>query len=60
MVRRQSVEHPRSRRCGHADAAEGNVHGFEVPTMGFIDVAVAALLVVEPLACGPAHRDNDV
>ena len=43
MVRRQSVEHPRSRRCGHADAAEGNVHGLEVLTMGLIDVAVAAL-----------------
>ena len=32
----------------------------EVPTMGFIDVAVAALLVVEPLPCARAHGDTDV
>jgi hypothetical protein len=57
MVRRQSVEHLRSRRCGHADAAEGNIHGFEEQTMGLIDVAVAALLVVEPLPCAGAHGD---
>ena len=60
VVRRQSVEHPRSRRCGHADAAEGNVHGLEVLTMGLIDVAVAALLGAVPLPCAGAHGDADI
>jgi hypothetical protein len=49
VVQRELVEHPRSRRCGHADAAERNVHCFEVLTMALIDVAVVALLVAEPL-----------
>ena len=60
MVRREPVEDPGSRRCGHADAAEPNVHGLEVPAVGRIDVAVVALLVAEPLSGAGTHGDADV
>ena len=56
----QSLEHLRSRRCGHADAAELNVHGLEVLAMALVDVAVVALLVAEPLPRAGAHCDADV
>jgi hypothetical protein len=42
------------------DAAEPNVHGFEVLTVGLIDVAVVALLLAEPLPCAGAHGDADI
>ena len=63
VVRRQSVEHLRSCRCGHTDGAERSIHSLEVPAMGLIDAAVTALFVAEPLlrvgAHGNAHVRSD-
>ena len=60
VIWRQSLEHLRSCRCGHADAAKGNMHGFEVLTMGLVDAAVQALLSAKPPQRTGAHGDPDV
>ena len=55
-----ALQYLRSRRCGHADASERNVHGREMLAMALVDGAVAAFLVAESLQRAGAHGDADV
>src|SRR5687767_12443602 len=58
--RARALRAPPTVRCGDADTAQRDVHGFEVPAMSLVDLAVTAFVVAQSLQRGGTHGDADV
>jgi hypothetical protein len=60
LVRRESVDYLRARRASYTDASKCDLHGLEVPAMGFVDVAVAVFLIAQPLRRPGSDRYTNI